>query len=1182
MEFNLPKEERKILKLWKNSQIFQRSLKKRELAFTKVMAGKKRPVFVFYDGPITVNAKPGIHHVLSRIFKDLIPRYKTMQGYYVERKNGWDTHGLPVELEVEKILGFNSKKDIEKYGIAKFNRECKKNVQRYLPMFKDLTEKIGYWVDMDNPYITYDNRYIESLWWIIKQIWEKRLLYEDFKVVPWCPRCGTALSSHEVALGYKNIEENSIYVKFKIKAGQKINEEEIDKNTYFLAWTTTPWTLPGNVALAVGKNIDYIKVEDKISTDKYILAKDNYQHVLREYQREGEREYKVIEKFKGRDLIGLSYEPLYRLKYVEIYTHKAYIYRIISGDFVSTEEGTGIVHIAPAFGEDDLRIGKENDLPPLITVGEDGKMGPGIIGEGKFVKDADPLIIEDLRRRNLIFKEEMYTHDYPFCWRCHSPLLYYANPRKSWFIKVTAIKDKLIENSRVINWFPSHLKEGRFGEWLKEVKDWAFSRERFWGTPLPIWKCSQCDYLEVIGSKDDLRAQKFTTNRYFIMRHGFAETNLKGIVSSSPDKNYSLTKFGKFQTKKAVKKLKKIIGTQKLDVIISSDLRRCVQTSEIFAKELGLKVKYDSRIREINHGEWEGKSLLKFRAKFQIPPEKFFKEGPPGGENWNDCKKRMINFIEDIDQKYHNKNILIVSHGDPLWLLQGAMEGFENNDFLNRIRVKRGYIKKGELQEIKFRKFPYNEKEELDLHRPYIDKVKFLCPKCGRRMLRVKEVCDVWFDSGAMPFAQYHYPFENKDLIDNGLRFPADYIAEAIDQTRGWFYTLLAVSTLLGEGTSYKNVICLGHVLDQKGEKMSKSKGNIIDPWKMIENYGADALRWYFFTINQPGESKRFDERDVRKCFNKFILTFWNIFLFWKEYSPDLQLTTHNLKLENVLDKWIVSKFYSLTKNIITLLDKYDIVSAAREIENFVIEDFSRWYIRRSRSRFQRPKNSRELKKASEILGFLILELSKLCAPFLPFISEIVYQEIGKKNSVHLENFPEPKEKLINKKLEEKMISVRKIVSLGLQKRKEAKIKVRQPLREFKIENLDFTPEEEILELLKEELNVKEIKIKKGKGEINVSFDFKITPALKDEGILREIIRILQDMRKEGRLKKEDKIEIFYKDEGNLGKIIEKNKDLIKKITIAKEIKEIKKPPYLVEKKIILEGGKSWLAIKKI
>jgi len=859
MKFDLPKIENKILKFWKEKKIFDKTLKKT----------KKGKRFIFFEGPPFANGLPGIHHLVARAFKDIIPRYKTMQGFYVERKAGWDTHGLPTEMAAEKSLNIKSKKEIEKLGVDKFISECENNVFTYKKEWEDFTERIGFWLDLKNPYITCSNEYIESLWWILKQIWDKGLLYEDYKVVPYCPRCGTSLSSHEVAQGYKNIEENSIYVKFKLK-----NE----KNTFFLAWTTTPWTLPGNVALAINKNIDYVKV--KANKENLILAKQRLD-VLDSYE--------IIEKYKGKDLAGLEYEPLFNFIALDKKAHY-----VVLADFVSLEEGTGIVHMAPAFGEDDMEVGKKNNLPVLMTVNEEGKFKIGDF-EGLFVKDADPLIIEALKKKNLLFKEEMYRHDYPFCWRCKTPLLYYA--KTSWFIKVTEIKKELIKNSQEINWEPEYIKKGRFGEWLKEAKDWNLSRERYWGTPLPIFKCSKCDMVVCIGSFSEL---------------------------------------------------------EKLS-----------------------------------------------------------------------------------SQKIKNP------------------------------------------------------------HRPFIDKIVFNC-KCGGKMKRVPEVIDCWFDSGSMPFSQWHYPFENKEKIDKGEHFPADFISEAIDQTRGWFYTLLAVSTLLGKSTPYKNVICLGLVLDETGQKMSKSRGNVVKPNEVINKFGADAARMYFYTVNQVAEPKRLDFKDIESLYRKLFDTIWQCNVFFSTYSSSSKPGSTS---KNILDKWIISKTERLNLEVVKSLDKYDVISAARLFFDFA-DDLSNWYIRRSRNRF---KNSN--KEASKTLYYVLLKTSLLLAPFIPFFAENLYKELkGKKESVHLEDYPKANKKLINNKLEEEMVRTREIASYGLAKRAEARIKVRQPLSGLTIKaKLDKS----LLDLIKDEVNVKKIIVGK-----QLKLDTKITKELEKQGKDREWIRNINAERK--------------------------------------------------------------------
>jgi isoleucyl-tRNA synthetase len=1176
MELNFPKLEQKILKFWKEKRTFEKSIEQR----------RKAPNFVFYEGPPTANAKPGIHHVLSRVYKDIICRYKTMQGFRVLRKAGWDTHGLPVELEIEKKLGLKTKKEIEKYGIAKFNRLCKESVWNYKKDWEKLTERIAFWLDMENPYITYETDYIESVWWILKEIYKKGLIYQGYKVVPYCPRCQTGLSSHEVALGYKKIKEPAIYVKFKIQDTKyKI------QNTHLLVWTTTPWTLPGNIAIAINPKFTYVKV--KVGDEYLILAKERLS-VLG-------KEYKIIEEIKGKDLLGLEYEPLYKFIKPD---KKAWF--VISADFVSLEEGTGLVHMAPAFGEEDMEVGKEKNLPVLMTVDESGCFVPKVKPwKGMFVKKADPLIIEDLRKRNLLFKEELYEHDYPFCWRCDSPLLYYA--KESWFINVQKVKKNLIEENQKINWVPAHLKKGRFGEWLREIKDWGISRERYWGTPLPIWQCKKCGGLKVIGSKKDLSEQKFTNNKYFILRHGESLRNIDKIVCSFPEKIHCpLTTTGKKQIKNIAKKLKK----EKIDFIFSSDLLRTKQTAEIIGKELGIEPKYDKRIRELDMGDLNGTPVKK-AGEFWDPEGKLklldyylkrFKVRAPGGENYIDAKKRMYEFLKDIDRKYQNKTILIISHELPLTMLESAVKGFSPKETV-RFREKKK-IKVGEFRKLDFKLWPYNYDGELDFHRPYIDEVKFYCPKCQNLMERVLEVIDCWFDSGSMPFAQYHYPFENKELIDKKKQFPADYISEAVDQTRGWFYTLHAISNLLGRGLAYKNVISLGHVLDEKGEKMSKSKGNVVDPWSIIEKYGTDTTRWYFYTINQPGDAKLFSERDVGQTLKKFILTLWNSYAFLGTYIPKKKFPISkgwrvgSVQFpKSILDRWIISKLSSLIQEVTQRLDNYDVTGSARAIEKFTIEDLSQWYIRRSRKRFQKPETKKELKEASETLGFVLLTLSKLTAPFIPFLSEEIYQKIfnfqlSNFNSVHLEEWPKVNKKSIDKKLEEKMNKVREIVTLALAERAKAGIKVRQPLSSLKIKNQKGTSSSparakiknnELLELIKEEVNVKKI-IFDTKIKREVEIDTRITPELKEEGIIREVIRNIQEMRKKAKLRPKDRIQVQYSGTPELNKILNRNKKFILKEAKVKNLVLGERPKQVfdVERDLKVDQQKLWLAIKKI
>ncbi len=962
MVINFPKTEKRILNFWKKKKIFEKTLKK----------NKRKKPFVFFEGPPTANALPGIHHVLSRILKDIICRYKTMRGYYVERKAGWDTHGLPVELEMEKKLGLRGKPEIEKYGIAKFNQKCKESVWQYKKEWENFSQRIGFWLDYKNPYITYEKSYIETVWWILKQIWQKGLLFQDYKVVPHCPRCGTTLSSHEVALGYKNVEDISLYLKFKIQN----SEFNTNLKTYFFVWTTTPWTLPGNVALAVHPEASYVKV--KVNNEYLILAEPRLS-VLEKFE--------IVQKFQGKDLVGQKYEGLYPAK------EKGRIYEVISADFVSMEDGTGIVHIAPAFGEEDMEVIKiqnsklktQNlpEFPVLMTVNTDGTMKEGIIGQGKFVKEADKEILEDLKNRGLLWKTETIRHDYPFCWRCDSPLLYYA--KKSWFIKMSdpEIKEQLIKNNEKINWVPSYIKYGRFGFWLKEVKDWALSRERYWGTPLPIWQCQNCDHKICIGS-------------------------IKELIENSKSK---------------IKNLKK-----------------------------------------------------------------------------------------------------------------------------------------------------------LDLHRPFIDEIILKCEKCGGEMKRVPEVIDCWFDSGAMPFAQHHYPFENKKRYEKGEVFPADYIAEGIDQTRGWFYTLLAISTLLGFGPSYKNVICHGLVLDEKGEKMSKSRGNVVEPEKIINQYGADALRFYFYSVNQPAEAKCFSEKQVEEVVKKVFLILFNILSFYELYAT--KKINLKLKSKNILDQWILSKLNLLIDEVTNHLDDYQITEASRKISSF-IDELSTWYLRRSRDRF---KDEKERKNALSTLGYVLLNLSKILAPFCPFLSEEIYQRLRDKiyglklfESVHLEEWPRSKK--IDQKLIDEMERVKEICEKGHALRKKAGIKVRQPLSLLKIKDRGKI-KKELLDLIKDELNIKEIIFDPQINE-EIEIDTVITPALKEEGILRELIRQINNLRKEKKLTIKEKIEIYYQtDSEELVEIIKKNLNILKKQVLAKKIEEKKRLPKR-KKELEIENKKIALFFKK-
>ncbi|MBA7470386.1 Isoleucine--tRNA ligase [subsurface metagenome] len=998
---NLAKLEEETLKFWHKNDIFQRS----------VAARKGSPRFVLYEGPPTANGSPGIHHVLSRVFKDLIPRYKTMKGYYTPRIAGWDTHGLPIELEVERELGFSSKADIEKYGIDRFNNRCRESVFRYLEEWNAMTERIAFWLDLEHPYITMDNSYIETCWWAIKRMWDKGLVYQGYKVTPHCPRCGTSLSSHEVALGYQdNTEDPSVYIKFRVVPSpisdsedttkqQRLYELSRDKATYLLAWTTTPWTLPGNTALAVAADAEYAVVE--VDNEYLILASARLKQV-------GLDDCEVVAKLKGSDLAtitGVNYEPLYnphqfnverrRLEFIneagvlgaprlELQKpRKNLTYKVIAADFVSLDEGTGIVHMAPAFGEVDFEVGMHPDycLDFVHPVDLQGIITGSYPFSGKFVKDADPLILDDLKSRGLLFRSEKIHHTYPFCWRCESPLLYYA--KQTWYIRTTAVKDRLIAGNKEINWYPEHIKYGRFGDWLENNVDWAFSRERYWGTPLPIWCCESCGSYECIGGLKELEAKP-----------GFS----------------------------------------------------------------GMK-------------------------------------------------------------------------------------------------------------------------EPLDLHRPYVDELTYDCPKCQGKMSRVSEVIDCWFDSGAMPIAQWHYPFENGTLLEDG-RFPADYICEAVDQTRGWFYSLHAISTLLFDRPSFKNVICLGHILDARGDKMSKAKGNVVELGPVIDKYGADALRWYFFTATQPGNARRFSEQLISEVNRQFLLTLWNVYSFFvtyaniDKYNPASKVD----QLEpSMLDRWIISQLNQLIADVDAALENYNPTEAGRKIESF-LADLSNWYVRRSRRRFWKSENDADKLSAYATLYQCLVTLSKLLAPFTPFLAEELYQNLvgsvfpEAPDSVHLADFPVADKAKIDKRLAADTRLVIKISSLGRAARSKAGIKVRQPLAKALV-SLVSTRERPSLDKLKtqvlDELNIKDLEFADSVAELDkpgyavsseggygVAVSTEITPELAAEGLAREIVHRLQNMRRSAKFDIADYITTYYQGGPYIKQVIEKFADYIRRETLSRELIE--------------------------
>ncbi|MBO5408438.1 MAG: isoleucine--tRNA ligase [Clostridia bacterium] len=866
---NFVEREKKTELFWKENGIFEKSIESR----------KEGETFTFYDGPPTANGKPHIGHVLTRVIKDMIPRYKTMKGYHVLRKAGWDTHGLPVELEVEKKLGLDGKEQIEEYGLEPFIKECKESVWKYKGMWEDFSGTVGFWADMDDPYVTYTNDFIESEWWALKQIWEKGLLYKGFKIVPYCPRCGTPLSSHEVAQGYKDVKEKSAIAKFKVKGAE---------NEFILAWTTTPWTLPSNVALCVNPDETYVKIE----TDgvKYILAEALVPSVI-------EGEYTVLETYVGKELEFKEYEPLFDFAKPD---KKAYY--IVCDHYVTLTDGTGIVHIAPAFGEDDAKVGRNYDLPFVQLVDQKGEMTAETPWAGMFCKDADKEVFIDLDKRGLLFKALPFEHSYPFCWRCDTPLIYYA--RDSWFIKMTEVKENLIKNNNTVNWIPESIGKGRFGDWLNNVQDWGVSRDRYWGTPLNIWQC-ECGHRHAIGSIEEL----------------------KSMSDNCPD--------------------------------------------------------------------------------------------------------------------------------------------------------------------------------EIELHRPFIDAVTIKCPECGKQMHRVKEVIDCWFDSGAMPFAQWHYPFENKEIFQEN--FPADFISEAVDQTRGWFYSLLAISTLIFDKAPYKNVIVLGHVQDENGQKMSKSKGNAVDPFDALAEHGADAIRWYFYSNSAPWLPNKFHKGAVTEGQRKFMGTLWNTYAFFVLYAniDGFDATKYTLEYDKlpVMDKWLLSKLNTLTETVDTYLADYKITETSRVLDDFV-DELSNWYVRRSRERFWGKEMTQDKINAYMTLYTALVTVAKLSAPMIPFMAEDIYRNLvcsidkSAPESVHLCDFPVANTAWIDKELEEKMNEVVDIVVLGRAARNSANIKNRQPIGKMfvKAEN---TLSEFFCDIIAEELNVKEVTFTDSVKDFT-SYSFK--PQLKTLG----------------------------------------------------------------------------------
>jgi isoleucyl-tRNA synthetase len=1125
--------EEKTLAFWRENNIFEKSLKQT----------KDNEPFIFYDGPPFATGLPHYGHLLQGVLKDAVPRYATMKGRYVRRVWGWDCHGLPIENLIEKELGLEHKKDIETYGVEKFNQAAKDSVLRYDADWKKIVPRMGRWIDMEQSYKTMDWKYTESVWWAFKTLFDKGLIYEGYKPMHICPRCETTLAASEVTLNYQEVKDLSVTVKFEL-----VDEP----GTFVLAWTTTPWTLPGNVALAVGEGVAYAKV--KVGEEFYILAKERLVDIFKDTP------YEIVEEFTGKDLIGKSYKPLF-----DYYSSDKKLaqrkngWKIYHGDFVTTETGTGVVHIAPAFGEDDMELGKANFLPFVQHVGMDGNFKPEVLDfAGMAVKPksddektrlgTDIAIIKYLQDHGTFFSKEKIEHSYPLCWRCDTPLLNYA--ASSWFVRVTAIKDEMIKANGEIHWIPETMRDGRFGKWLEGARDWAISRSRYWGAPIPVWKCEKCDKLKVAGSIGALHQDAKLRNRYLVMRHGEAESNTENIISSRASDPIHLTEKGKKQTEETAENLKE----EKFDMIFASDFVRTKETVEIIAKKFKIpanKIIFDPRLREIDTGDLNGKSVEEYHRQFPSMLGRFEKK-PEGGESIRDVRARAMEFLFETDKKFQKKNILIVTHEYVFWMLDATIKGLSDKEACELKENTEEYAKNAGTAEIAFLPYPHGSDYEINLHRPYIDEITLSCD-CGGEMKRVPEVFDCWFESGSMPYAQFHYPFENEKEFENN--FPANFIAEAVDQTRGWFYNMLVLSVGLFGRSSFKNVITTGMILAEDGQKMSKKLKNYPDPMQVIQKYGADSLRYYL--LQAPvvhGEDLNFSEKGVDEIYKKIIVRLENVVAFYELYAdPASALATADKKKKedlvfpksaHILDEWIFARLGEVRVEVENAMDKYELDRAVRPISLFV-DDLSTWYLQNSRERLKGKTSSEENDAdsvaARETLRYVLREFSKIIAPFVPFVAEEAYQKVKDakgSESVHLEKWPQL-ETLEDDPILSLMNETRKIVSLGLEARAKGALKVRQPLKKITLKAeakpLFAVPVgKEFLALIAERVNVKEVAFDKIDGE--VLLDSEITPELKEEGILREFIRNVQELRKKEELNPRDRERILLVSTDEAGK----------------------------------------------
>ena len=1119
----LPEIENQVLKFWEKAHIFEKTIKQRR--------GKKS--FSFYDGPPFATGLPHYGHILATTIKDTVTRFWTMKGYKVERRVGWDCHGLPIENLIEKELKLKDKEAIESFGVENFNNACRTAVFRSVSSFQKTLQRVGRWADYSRSYATLDNSYIESVWWVFKQLWDGGLIYSDYRVSPYCPRCGTSLSNFEVTEGYKNTTDPAIFVKFRLK-----NESD-NIPTYFVAWTTTPWTLTANAALAVKKDIDYAFVVRKNGKGKerLILAKARLAAA--------HLDSAIIEKtVKGKDLKGMEYVPMFSFVRPD---KKAHI--VILADFVSVEDGSGIVHIAPAFGADDLEEARKNDIPIILTVNKEGRFIDEVtLWAGEFVKKTDEKIIEYLRLEGVLLKQETIDHQYPFCWRCDSPLLYY--PIDNWYVAVTKIKNQLVENNKKIRWVPTHLKEGRFGKWLADARDWVISRDRFWGAPIPVWKCVDCDTHTVVGSLKQLAKITLANNKYFLTRHGEADSNVLNIVSSFPEKTViKLTNKGKKQVLKTAKELKQ----KKIDFIITSPLQRASETAKIIADYCGLKYEIDDRLAECSFGLVNGRPVEEFEALIKNEQGKFI-TAPEGGETLIHVRKRMLDLVKELEKKYVNKKILLVGHRDALWVLEGATQGIERQELIKQ--QNKMLLKTGGWKELKFGWSPLDKNGELDIHRPYIDEVEARCSKCGGKAIREKQVFDCWFESGAMPYASWHYPFENRKKVKN--IFPADFIAEGLDQTRGWFYTLHVIATALTARKSelgknqpaFKNVVVNGLILDEFGRKLSKKLRNYTEPEALFEKTGADALRYFLLSSASIGEDYRFADKGVIEAKTKIserLLNSYNFFAMYADVKQRVRGYKDSAK-ESVLDRWIKARIKQTVAEINSNMEKYELTQATRPIAD-LLDDLSNWYIRRSRTRLQRPESVSDFYVASKTLYDVLIATTKIMAPFTPFIAEAVYKSLtNEEKSVHLTKWPNPgKLTKKEKSLIDTMVFARIVASQILAQRAEKGIKVKQPLASYKTAVKELANQVEILALIADEANVKKVIYDASMPEEGV-LDTEITGELREEGTLREITRLIQDMRQKAGLKPKAKAVFhIFADNKELNQIVMKNITALKK-----------------------------------